>query len=187
MPLGAARFGLGGVDLGKLQLIQTQTVSGVSAINFTNIKETIYNVHLLTINDFQPATDNVILSYRLYESGVLETASVYKVAYQEYFGVSTFDTFKNTGISRVRFIENIGNDTAESGNGYHYFYNLGDSSQFSFSSGMSMGIFTDASKIGAYGGGVLPQASTVDGIQIGTYDVSSNFSATASLYGIKEN
>jgi hypothetical protein len=50
-----------------------------------------------------------------------------------------------------------------------------------------MCINTDANKIGAYGGGVLTQASTVDGIQIGTYDVSSNFSATASLYGIKGN
>tara|TARA_R110002020_G_scaffold46300_1_gene131824 strand:- start:1186 stop:1749 length:564 start_codon:yes stop_codon:yes gene_type:complete len=187
MPLGAARFGLGGVDLGKLELIQTQTVSGVSAINFTSIKESTYNVHFLTVNDFQPATDNVILSYRLYESGSLETASVYRVAYQEYYGVSTFDEFKSTGISRVRFIENTGNDTAESGNAYHYFYNLGDSGKFSFSSGMTMGIFTDGNKIGAFGGGVLPQTSTVDGIQLGTYDVSSNFSATASLYGIKGN
>lgn len=186
MPLGSARFGLGGADLGKLELIQTQTVSGVSAINFTSIEESTFNVHLLTVNNFKPVTDNVILSYRLYESGVLETASVYQSVYQEYFGVSSFDTFKSTGISRVRFIENIGNDTAESGNAYHYFYNLGDSSKYSFSTGMTMGIFTDGNKIGAFGGGVLPQASAVNGIQIGTYDVSSNFSATASLYGIKE-
>ena len=39
MPLGAARFGLGGVDLGKLELIQTQTVTGVSAVNFTSIEQ----------------------------------------------------------------------------------------------------------------------------------------------------
>jgi hypothetical protein len=187
MPLGASRFGLSGVDLGKLELIATQTVSGVSAINFTSIEESTYNVHFLTVNNFKPVTDNVILSYRLYESGVLETSSVYQSVYQEYFGVSSFDTFKSTGISRVRFIENIGNDTAESGNAYHYFYNLGDSSKYSFSTGMTMGIFTDGNKIGAFGGGVLPQASAVNGIQIGTYDVSSNFSATASLYGIKES
>lgn len=186
MPLGAARFGLSGADLGKLELIQTQTVSGVSAINFTSIKESTYNVHFLTVNDFQPATDNVILSYRLYESGSLETASVYHVAFQEYFGTSSSSEFRSTGISRIRVIENTGNDTAESGNAYHYFYDLGDSSKYSFSSGMTMGINTDGNKIGAYGGGALPQASTVDGIQLGTYDVSSNFSATASLYGIKE-
>ena len=42
MPLGAARFGLSGADLGKLELIETQTVSGVSAINFTSIKESTY-------------------------------------------------------------------------------------------------------------------------------------------------
>ena len=170
---------------GQLELIKTETVSSVAQINFTDIKSDIYNVHFLTINNFKPDTDNVILSYRLYESGTIETASVYRVAYQEYYGVSTFSTFKNTGISRVRFIENIGNDTAESGHAYHYFYNLGDSTKYSFSSGMTVGIFTDGNRIVAFGGGQLPQASFIDGIQIGTYDVSSNFSATASLYGIR--
>jgi hypothetical protein len=187
MPIGQAKFGLLSGDIGNLELIETQTVSGVSAINFTSIKESTYDVHFLTVNNFKPATDNVILSYRLYESGTLETASVYMSAYREYYGVSTFTTFSSAGISRVRFIENTGNDTAESNNAYHYFYNLGDSSKYSFSSGMTMGINTDGNKIGAFGGGVLPQTSAVDGIQIGTYDVASNFSATASLYGIKES
>tara|TARA_R100001163_G_C5055366_1_gene191839 strand:- start:1123 stop:1686 length:564 start_codon:yes stop_codon:yes gene_type:complete len=187
MPIGQAKVGLLGNDIGKLELIETQTVSGVSAINFTSIKESTYDVHFLTVNNFKPVTDNVILSYRLYESGTLENASVYMAAYREYYGVSTFTTFSSAAISRVRIIENIGNDTAESGNAYHYFYNLGDSSKYSFSSGMTMGIFTDGNKIGAFGGGVLPQTSAVDGIQIGTYEYPSNFSATASLYGIKDN
>ena len=53
MPLGAARFGLlGGVaDLGKLELIETQTYSsGVSYIDFTSINGTNYNVHFLTFD-----------------------------------------------------------------------------------------------------------------------------------------
>ena len=187
MPIGQAKVGLLGNDIGKLELIETQTVSGVSAINFTSIKESTYDVHFLTVNNFKPATDNVILSYRLYESGTLETASVYKAVYREYFGDFTSSIFSSSGISRVRFIENTGNDTAESGNAYHYFYNLGDSSKYSFSSGMTMGIHTDGKKVGAFGGGQLSQTSTVDGIQLGTYDVSSNFSATASLYGIKDS
>ena len=45
MPLGAGRFGLlGGVaDLGKLELIQTQTISSSTAnMNFIDIKEDIF-------------------------------------------------------------------------------------------------------------------------------------------------
>ena len=171
---------------GQLELIQTQTVSGVSVVNFTSIEQAKYNVHLLTVNDYQPATDNAILSYRLYESGTLETASVYQSNWQEYYGTSTFDEYRNTAYSRVRFIENTGNDTSESGNAYHYFYNLGNGYTYSSSSGMTIGINTDGNKIGGFGGGALPQASEVDGIQLGTYDVSSNFDLTASLYGVKE-
>ena len=186
MPLGAARFGLGGVDLGKLELIETQTVSGVSAVNFTSIKESTYNVHFLTVNDFQPATDNVILSIRFAESGTLETASVYHVACQEYYSNGSFSEFRSTGISRIRIIENTGNDSDEAGHAYVYFYNLGDSSKYSNVTFQTQGQGVDNLPIGAFGGGVLPQTSTVDQIQLGTYDVSSNFSATASLYGIKE-
>ena len=51
MPLGAARFGLlGGVaDLGKLELIETQTFSTVSTVTFTSIQESTYNVHFLSL------------------------------------------------------------------------------------------------------------------------------------------
>ena len=173
---------------GSMELIQSQTVSSaVAQVDFTSIKESKYDVHLLIWNNILCENDSKRIVMRFFESGTIETASVYHVAFQEYFGTSTFSEFRSTGISRIRVIENTGNDTAESGNAYHYFYNLGDSSKYSFSSGMTMGINTDANKIGAFGGGVLPQTSTVDGIQIGTYDVSSNFSATASLYGIKES
>ena len=67
-----------------------------------------------------------------------------------------------------------------------YFYNLGDSSKYSNVNFQTQGQGIDNLPIGAFGSGVLPQTSTVDEIQLGTYDVSSNFSATASLYGIKE-
>ena len=180
-------FGAGGADFGKLELIETQTVSGVSAINFTNLETSTYDVHFLTVNDFQPATDNVILSIRFAESGTLETAAVYHVACQEYYSNGSFSEFRSTGISRIRFIENTGNATNESGHAYVYFYNLGDSSKYSNVNFQTQGQGIDNLPIGAFGSGVLPQTSTVDEIQLGTYDVSSNFSATASLYGIKDS
>ena len=47
MPLGSARFGLLGALAagGSLQLIEKQTVSGVTQVDFTSIKETEYDVH----------------------------------------------------------------------------------------------------------------------------------------------
>ena len=51
MPIGQAKFGLlGGVpDLGKLELIETKIHSSdVPEVDFTDIKEDIYNVHFMT-------------------------------------------------------------------------------------------------------------------------------------------
>ena len=54
---------------GELQLIETQTASNPSALDFLSIKEDIYNVHFMTVTNFQPASDNHYIAYRLYESG----------------------------------------------------------------------------------------------------------------------
>ncbi len=70
---------------GSLELIEEQTVSGVATVNFTNLKGNIYDAHFLTIENFTPVNDNVLLSIRFAESGTLETASVYMVACQEWY------------------------------------------------------------------------------------------------------
>ena len=43
---------------GTLELIEEQTVSGVSAVNFTSIKENVYDVHFLTTTNFNPSDDD---------------------------------------------------------------------------------------------------------------------------------
>ena len=56
--------------------------SGATAnIDFTSIDESTYNVHFMTFNNLQ---NSVLMQIYLkfYESGVLETASVYQVAFQ---------------------------------------------------------------------------------------------------------
>ena len=47
---------------GELQLIQTQTASDVATVDFTDIQENIYNVHLLTFNDLQVNSASTFLS-----------------------------------------------------------------------------------------------------------------------------
>ena len=49
-------------NYGQLEHIITQTASSDSSIDFTAIQETTYNVHFLTVNNYQANTDNSILT-----------------------------------------------------------------------------------------------------------------------------
>ena len=190
MPLGAARFGLlGGVaDLGKLELIETQTYSSaVTNIDFTSIQESEYNVHFLTANNIQNnAGSNTSVLVRLFENGVIETGNVYQYALQYGGATGSFGEAKSTGTSFI--IGTIGLDTGTNvaSNLYVYFYNLGDSSKYSFTTFQESGFDGGSVFYTQFGSGVLPQTSTVDGIRI-----SANTTTFAdfdiSLYGIAES
>ena len=133
-PLGAARAVItSSAVFGKLELIETQTISGtVAQIDFTSIKETTYNVHLLMLSNMVTETDGKRVTLRLFESGSIETASVYQFAnFVLEAGGSQADV-RSTGSNDIRITDNSGNDTGESSNTYVYLYNLGDSSKYSF-------------------------------------------------------
>ena len=187
MPLGAARFGLlGGVaDLGKLELIETQTYStAVSAVDFTSIDESTYNVHFVTLNNLQPTTDTTLYMY-FYESGVLETASVYQWARQYNQSNGGNGTQNSTALAGINIGNTLSSDIYETGQSYIYIYNAGDSSKYTFCTFQDVvlkdGIFT-----ATFGSAVLPQTSTVDGFRFSL--VSGNFSSfDISLYGIAES
>lgn len=172
---------------GSLELIQEQTTSGaVSFVDFTDIKENVYDVHYLAFNNVHQDTDNKKLQVQLYESGVLETASVYQSAGQFYRADGTFIEVNSTGTSGMRLTGNTGNATNETSNGYFYGYNFGNSSKYSFLTYISSDMDTTTGFQGEFGGGVLPQASVVDGIRLnftgGNIDSGSNF----KLYGVKQ-
>ena len=171
---------------GSLELIEEQTASSDSAIDFLTIQENKYDVHLLQVNNYQSDTDNAILTVKLYESGVLETGSVYQVAIQGGRANGTFTTYTST--SNVNGLSHIGsgidNASASSANGYTYFYNLGNSSKYSFSTFQwSYIYYTDIYEMN-FGSGVLPQASTVDGFRISAN--AGTFSGNFKLYGVKQ-
>jgi hypothetical protein len=193
MPLGAARFGLlGGVaDLGKLELIETQTVSSaVAQVDFTSIDESIYNVHFLTFNGLELATNDSSMGARLSNDGgsTFETAN-YQYAVQYYFTSGSFGEIKGTSISSFRRF--AWGDSGDVVNGYCYFYNLGDSSKYSFlthqcptnietSSGTGFGYF---------GSQVYAVAETINAIRLFNHNTGGNFQTqgTISLYGIAES
>ena len=172
---------------GSLELIQEQTTSGaVSFVDFTDIKENVYDVHYLSFNNVHQDTDNKKLQVQLYESGVLETASVYQIANQFGRTDGSFVEVKSTGTTAIRLTGNNGNATNETSNGYFYGYNFGNSSKYSFLTLHTSSSDTTGSSQFDFGGGVLPQASVVDGIRLnmtgGNIDSGSNF----KLYGVKQ-
>jgi hypothetical protein len=190
MPIGQAKFGLlgGVVDPGKLELIETQTFSGVTAVDFTDIKEDIYNVHFITVSNVDFSGGQSSLGFQFYESGVLETASVYQYAVQYGDNSGSFLESKNTGRDVIFInIANFGSTSTDSGHTYAYLYNLGDSSKYSFVT--LQGVLEDSGTMKMqFGSGVLPQASTVDGIRLKeSIGGGATASGTASLYGIKES
>ena len=186
MPLGASRFGLSGADLGKLELIQTQTLTNSLTVDFTSIKESEYNVHLIVMQNVGYQAQSQTYQWQFYESGVLETASVYQYANQGGTVGGTFYQDKSTGSSGIRI-----DDTTSQAirmNCYTYFYNLADSSKYSFTTQHWFNQRSTATVTGfAFGSGVLPQASTVDGIRFLCTGSTNLTSGTFSLYGIKDS
>ena len=172
--------------VGTLELIQTQTASSVSTLDFTAIKESTYNVHFLTVNNYQASSDNSIFSIRLYENGVLETASVYQVAIQGGRANGTFSEYQSTSYSGglVSIGSGIDNATASSCNTYIYFYNLGDSTKYSFATYQcSYNYYDNAVYEMNFGSGSLPQTSEVTGLRI--LPNAGTFSGDFTLYGIR--
>lgn len=169
---------------GTLELIESQTVSGVSAIDFTSIQESKYDVHLLqTLDIVHTSTAQTRLQF--FESNVLETASVYQYAFQQGQSNGTFsDALRSTGFSSIYVTySNNGTNTGDIESSYIYLYNLGNSSLYSHVNMQS--IFQDDGVIKfQFGGGVLPQTSTVDGIRLDFQSASTN--GTAKLFGVKQ-
>ena len=169
---------------GSLELIQEQSHSSdVAIVDFTSIKENVYDVHLLQFNSL--STDGTSSNIRLqfYESGVLETASVYQFARQIGETSGSFSENRSTAAAEIEISNYKG--SIRTGSGYIYLYNLGNSSKYSFCTFQTFGGHSTDQIF--FGGGVLPQASAVNGIRIlggaGTVDMTD---FTFKLYGVKQ-
>jgi len=178
---------------GSLEFIAEETFSStVSAIDFTSIKENKYDVHFLTVKNFKSATsNNATVGIQLYESGTLETSTVYQYALQRFSTQPANQEDKSTSSNIMKTCTTAtGGGVGKPFNFYCYLYNLGNSSKYSFQT--SQGFGTDAFA-GAgtvmnthFGGATLPQASLVDGIRVTTGTAVDLASFDIKLYGIKE-
>ena len=169
---------------GSLDLIESKSISGVSSVIFDDIKEVKYDVHFLQIIDYQPVADGTDIRIRFYESGVEESAGVYLYTFEYMVASGSRQEVDSTTSSYLRATFNTGNATNEKANSYNYFYNLGNSGKYSFQTMQTVLVANNDHLNVAFGGGLLPQTSTVD--QIKLYNSGGNFSCTANLYGVKQ-
>jgi hypothetical protein len=184
MPLGAARFGLlGGVaDLGKLELIETQTVSTSTAyVDFTNLGN--YNVHFMTINNGLHSSGVNYIRIRFIENGTLQSGSVYQYANQMNQAFSGAFERKSTSNTSIEHTLQLFSSGESFGSSYCYFYNLKDSSKYSFTTCHSIARYGDAEA--GFGSGVMTQSSLVDGIRVYGGGFVNWTRVSISLYGIR--
>ena len=169
---------------GSMELIEAQTVSGVSSVIFDEIQESRYDIHFLQATNWQPA-GNDYLAMRFYESGTIEDQAVYEHAlqygYLPHTSSGAFGENKSTGVSFLRFLPDETSTSTDGGQGYCYIYNAGNSSKYTLYTQQTMG-----HDFFWFGGGVLPQTSTVDGIYLFGASTGSNMSGTFKLYGVKQ-
>jgi len=163
---------------GSLELIAEETFTTSSAVENTSIQENKYDVHLLHI--VANGSTSMNSGIQFYESGVLETASVYKYASKYGASTNTFGDTKSNGANRI-YTVNFG-ATYKTGV-YIYLYNLGNSSKYSsitFQGNQDLNGYHTM----FFGGGVLPQASTVNGFRI--YLNTGTITGEYKLYGVKQ-
>ena len=163
-------------NYGQLELIETQTASADSSLDFTDLGS--YNVHFLTASLTEStASPNFRVSNN---GGSSFLSSGYQLAGQ-FGGVGgTFGEDRTTNTSIIADFGSGG--TGLSKNGYVYFYNLLDSTKYSFSSWHSFSDHSTLTNSFFFGSGVKPTAETHNALQIRT---SGNFTGVVSLYGIR--
>jgi len=173
---------------GQLELIETKDITVMTAnIDFTDIKENIYNVHFITANDVTSnTTGRHMVKQFSTDGGSTFVSSGYQYAQQYGTGAGSFGETKSTSASFLGYwtasISPLSNQTAQA---YSYFYNLGDSTKYSFTTFQSSAWYSTGPNYQMiFGSAVYPSANVVNAIRLKS-DSTSSFTGQFSLYGIR--
>jgi len=168
---------------GSLELIEEidQTVS-VSTIEFTNLGN--YDVHLLQYAEVQGGSAE--LQARLSNDGGSSYISSSNYQYAMVFGQAGGSFGDRNSTSETKFVRlaKTGNNTGNTGQGYTYFYNLLNSSKYSFSTTQNTSMDNNPYYIMQFGGQVLAVAETHNAIQI--FQSTGTLRGNFKLYGVKQ-
>ena len=168
---------------GSLELIEEidQTIS-VSTIEFTNLGN--YDVHLLQYAEVQGGSAE--LQARLSNNGGSSYISSSNYQYGMVFGQAGGSFGDRNSTSETKFVRlaKTGNNTGNTGQGYTYFYNLLNSSKYSFSTTQNTSMDNNPYYIFQFGGQVLSVAETHNAIQI--FQSTGTLRGNFKLFGVKQ-
>ena len=165
---------------GSLEFIDEKTVSGSSTINFTSIKENVYDVHLMQLSLIEGSAD-MDLEIRLSHDGGSNFRNSNYIRAVQFCGTNgAFGPSQSTSATQFDVLGYTNTSTPI--NAYVYLYNLGSSSKFSFITQHST-----VSAIYAYFGGQgYMVTETINALQLLNSASATFTGGTAKLYGVKE-
>jgi hypothetical protein len=172
-------------QFGQLDLIETQTPSGVSSVSFANLPIEKYDFFFLTYNFHSGSHDVGIFGRFGQGTSYRDSGNYYAVTRGEADG--TFADYSSSSMWAHQHA-NLGSmATSPDGlgfTGYAYLYNMGDSTKYSFASIHSC--FTSRTNETAafnFGGAMYPVTEMNDSYSI--FPNTGNFSGNTSIYGIE--
>jgi hypothetical protein len=167
-------------NFGQLEFIETQTVSASTTAELTSLQESTYNVHFVTFAlNLGGGALTVTLSND--DGSTFETSGYEKAAQYGSVG-GTFAEDRSTSNTNIG---DFGSASANNmKNGYLYFYNLGDSSKYSFTTYHSMLEHNTLTNFMLFGSSVRTTAEVNNAIRFST-NSASTMTGTVSLYGIR--
>lgn len=170
---------------GSLELIAEQNItSSTSAVDFTNLGN--YNVHFLTCNNFSSTVDaEALVPFLSNNGGTSFINSGYQFAGQVGDSNGNFSESRSTTASSFPAIGKSGTGTGEHSGSYAYFYNLLDSSKYSFMTTQQIAWNQVPEAEFRFQGGVLTTAETHNAIRL-TGGLGNIATLTAKLYGVKQ-
>ena len=170
---------------GSLVLIQSQDISGSSptAIDFTNIKQDVFDVHMIQYINLQMTGGQDTIRMRVSNDGgsSYESTSTYDSSIKTTPFSGTLDELKRVGFQSF---DRIGqNNVNQVYNGYIYMYNAGNSSKFTY---LTHHVSNQEDGF-RFGSQCYEVAETINAFRL--FLTSFNFKDTSSvvnLYGIKQ-
>ena len=174
---------------GQVELIETKTVSGTpTTVEFTEIKGNIYKVHFFTYNNVKGnSTTAQDFGFRYSTDGGTswQSGTDYRWALFDGRGSGTWSDIQGTGENYGALAPDLDDETNATVNGYVYFYNLNDSTKYSYTTSAN---FIHQSAVGGRtrtGGTAYVTTNTVNAIQFLSSSGGGFKSGTMSLYGMR--
>ena len=168
-------------NFGQLELIQTQVASNVTNLDFTNIQEDVFNVHLVTFEDIQWGTADSFYCRLSDDGGVsFESSSNHDKAQQ--YGSASGSFGVSTRSNHDRWDRILQNQANNPHTGYLYIYNLGDSTKYSHAT-MLTNNWSSGNYQFKFGSHVYKVTSKINALRF--FTSTHAWSGTISLYGIR--